>query len=75
MKRVLIWVLSLWSVVGIGWSRSEDGLEELKAKERLLSYLEKDAVSPGANSLMVPLTLIQGAASKGAGNLETLKII
>ncbi|PPD81019.1 hypothetical protein GOBAR_DD22045 [Gossypium barbadense] len=66
MKRVLIWVLSLWSIVGIGWSRSEDGLQELKAKDRLLSFLEKDAVSPGANSLMIPLTLIQGAASKGA---------
>ncbi|TYJ09089.1 hypothetical protein E1A91_A11G117100v1 [Gossypium mustelinum] len=70
MKRVLIWVLSLWSVVGIGWSRSEDGLQELKAKDRLLSFLEKDAVSPGANSLMIPLTLIQGAASKGAVCLD-----
>ncbi|XWS46363.1 hypothetical protein CRYUN_Cryun14cG0058800 [Craigia yunnanensis] len=70
MKRVLIWVLSLWSVVGIGLSGSEDGLEELKAKESLLSYLEKDSVSPGANSLMVPLTLIQGAASKGAVCLD-----
>ena len=71
MKRVLIWVLSLWSVVGIGLSRSEDGLEELKAKESLLSYLEKDAVYPGANTLMIPLTLNQGAASKGAGNSVT----
>ena len=71
MKRVLIWVLSLWSVVGIGLSRSEDGLLELKAKESFLSYLEKAAVSPDSNSLMVPLTLIQGAASKGAGNSET----
>ncbi|XP_052480349.1 pectin acetylesterase 6 isoform X2 [Gossypium raimondii] len=70
MKRVLIWVLSLWSIVGIGWSRSEDGLQELKAKDRLLSFLEKDAVSPGANSLMIPLTLIQGAASKGAVCLD-----
>lgn len=71
MKRVLIWVLSLWSVVGIGWSRSDDGLQELKAKDRLLSLLEKDAVSPGANSPMIPLTLIQGAASKGAGTSQT----
>ncbi|XWS31921.1 hypothetical protein CRYUN_Cryun23aG0117200 [Craigia yunnanensis] len=70
MKRVLVWVLSLWSVVGIGLSRSEYGLVELKAKESLLSYLEKDAVSPGSNSLMVPLTLIQGAASKGAVCLD-----
>ncbi|XVF80374.1 hypothetical protein PTKIN_Ptkin15bG0064600 [Pterospermum kingtungense] len=68
MKLVLIWVLSLWSVVGIGLSRSEDGLEELKAKESLLSLL---AVSPGAGAtLMVSLTLIQGASSKGAVCLD-----
>ncbi|XVF72860.1 hypothetical protein PTKIN_Ptkin12aG0154800 [Pterospermum kingtungense] len=70
MKRVLIWVLSLWSVVGVGLSRSQDGLKELKAKESWLSYLEKDAEAPGANPIMVPLTLIQGADSKGAVCLD-----
>ncbi|OMO82296.1 Pectinacetylesterase [Corchorus olitorius] len=70
MKRLLIWVFSLFCVLGIGLSRSENGLEDLKAKESLLSYLEKDAVSPGPNSLMVPLTLIQGAAAKGAVCLD-----
>ncbi|XP_039061837.1 pectin acetylesterase 3-like [Hibiscus syriacus] len=70
MKGVLIWVLSLWTVIGVGLSRSEAGLEELNAKEGLLSFLEKNVVSPGANSLLVPLTLIQGAASKGAVCLD-----
>lgn len=72
MKQVLIWVLSLLSVIEIGLSRSENGFEELKAKDRLLSFLEEDAVSSahGANSPMIPLTQIQGAASKGAVCLD-----
>ncbi|XVE73560.1 hypothetical protein DITRI_Ditri11bG0128500 [Diplodiscus trichospermus] len=71
MKQVLLWVLNLWSVVGICLVRYEDGLQELRAnKESFLSYLEKDAMSPGTNSLMVPLTLVQGAASKGAVCLD-----
>lgn len=52
------------------FSRSEDVLEAMKARERVLSFLENDAVVSGSPSkpLMVPLTLIQGADSKGAGD-------
>ncbi|MBA0862069.1 hypothetical protein Goshw_003990 [Gossypium schwendimanii] len=62
MKLVLLWVLGLWSVSGIGLSRSES----------FLSYLDEEVtVSPGSTTtLIVPLTLIQGAASKGAVCLD-----
>ncbi|KAK8489919.1 hypothetical protein V6N13_003017 [Hibiscus sabdariffa] len=70
MKRFLLLVLSLWSLALVDLSRSEDGFEELIAKESLLSYLDEETVSPGANSLMVPLTLIPGAVSKGAVCLD-----
>ncbi|KAE8657769.1 Pectin acetylesterase 6 [Hibiscus syriacus] len=70
MKWYLLWVLSLWSVALIDLSRSEDVFEELIAEEIFPSYLDEEAVSPGANSLMVPLTLIPGAVSKGAVCLD-----
>ncbi|TYH38936.1 hypothetical protein ES332_D12G145200v1, partial [Gossypium tomentosum] len=62
MKLVLLWVLGLWSVSGIDLSRSES----------FLSYLDEEVtVSPGSTTtLIVPLTLIQGAASKGAVCLD-----
>ncbi|MBA0743711.1 hypothetical protein Gogos_006370 [Gossypium gossypioides] len=62
MKLVLLWVLGLWSVSRIDLSRSES----------FLSYLDEEVtVSPGSNTtLIVPLTLIQGAASKGAVCLD-----
>ncbi|KAJ4727950.1 Pectin acetylesterase [Melia azedarach] len=54
------------------FSRSEDVLVAMKARERVLSFLENDAVVSGSPSkpLMVPLTLIQGADSKGAVCLD-----
>ncbi|XP_039001141.1 pectin acetylesterase 6-like [Hibiscus syriacus] len=70
MKWYLLWVLSLWCVSLIGLSRSEYGFEEPIAEESFLSYLDEEAVSSGANSLMVPLTLIPGAVSKGAVCLD-----
>ncbi|KAG4115703.1 hypothetical protein ERO13_D12G122700v2 [Gossypium hirsutum] len=62
MKLVLLWVLGLWSVSGIDLSRSES----------FLSYLDEEVtMSPGSTTtLIVPLTLIQGAASKGAVCLD-----
>lgn len=41
--------------------------EDLDARETSLSYLENDAAAAVSEPLMVPLTLIQGADSKGAG--------
>lgn len=53
--------------------RSASGFfEDLDAREASLSYLENDAAAAAAMSkpLMVPLTLIQGADSKGAVCLD-----
>ncbi|KAE8660239.1 Pectin acetylesterase 6 [Hibiscus syriacus] len=61
MKWYLLWVLSLWTLAFIDLSRSEYSFEELIAEESFLSYLDEEAVSPGANCLTVPLTLIPGA--------------
>lgn len=55
MKFLLAFVLVLQLVLG----RWVDGFEDLNVTE--LSYL------PVGNPLMVPLTLIRGAAAKGAG--------
>ncbi|GMI98941.1 Pectin Acetyesterase 6, pectin acetylesterase 6 [Hibiscus trionum] len=70
MKWFLLRVLSLWSLALIDMSRSENGFEELIAEEIYPSYFDEEAVFPGANSLMVPLTLIPGAVSKGAVCLD-----
>lgn len=48
--------------------RSASGFfEDLDARETSLSYFENDAAA-ASEPLTVPLTLIQGADSKGAGN-------
>ncbi|GLU16632.1 hypothetical protein SLE2022_330550 [Rubroshorea leprosula] len=73
MKGAGIWIWGLlWCVVGVAaLSRSVDGFDDLSAKESLLSRLETDDTSPSpANQLMVPLTLIHGAAAKGAVCLD-----
>lgn len=44
--------------------------EDLDARETSLSYLENDAAAAVSEPLMVPLTLIQGADSKGAVCLD-----
>ncbi|GKU90523.1 hypothetical protein SLEP1_g4509 [Rubroshorea leprosula] len=73
MKGAGVWIWGLlWCVVGVAaLSRSVDGFDDLSAKESLLSLLETDDTSPSpANQLMVPLTLIHGAAAKGAVCLD-----
>ncbi|TXG63179.1 hypothetical protein EZV62_010173 [Acer yangbiense] len=63
-----VWFLCCFLSFGVVLSRSEDGFEDLKARESLLSYLEHDAVAePAPQPVMIGLTLIQGADSKGAG--------
>ncbi|XP_030460342.1 pectin acetylesterase 6 [Syzygium oleosum] len=66
---VLVWCLCF--AFGFALCRSEVGLEDLREGEGLFSYLESDAVSPSASQpLMVGLTLIEGAAAKGAVCLD-----
>lgn len=60
-----------WGVEGLEAEEIFSGNETNVSFLESLSYLESvygvaDA-SPPANALMVPLTLIQGAAAKGAG--------
>lgn len=68
LRAMLLWCLSVALVVSV--CRSEDTLQDLSGKERLLSYLENYAVSAATAApkpLMVGLTLIHGADAKGAG--------
>ncbi|PKI68669.1 pectin acetylesterase 3 [Punica granatum] len=71
-RMVVGWCL--FAVLGAALCRSEDGLssfEDLDQREGALSFLESHAVSPAApKPLMVGLTLIQGAAAKGAVCLD-----
>lgn len=74
MKVILTVLGYVCCVVGVVLSGSELGSFEdftviEKQKEGLLSLVENDkAASPvSSKPLMVPLTLIQGAASTGAG--------
>ncbi|OWM79713.1 hypothetical protein CDL15_Pgr023125 [Punica granatum] len=71
-RMVVGWCL--FAVLGAALCRSEDGLssfEDLDQREGALSFLESHAVSPAApKPLMVGLTLIQGAAAKGADGLR-----
>lgn len=65
MKVVVKWVWGFWCLIGAVLSRSVD------ADDGLFSLLEKNAAStPTAKPLMVPLTLIPGAAAKGAVCLD-----
>ncbi|KAK4849081.1 hypothetical protein QYF36_020613 [Acer negundo] len=66
-----VWFLCCFLCFEVVLSRSEDGFEDLKARESLLSYLEHDAVAePAPQPVMIGLTLIQGADSKGAVCLD-----
>lgn len=71
MKVVEIVVLYFFvcNVIGIVLGGSNDEFEDLKEREETLSMLETGAVSPSSpvKPLMVDLTLIEGADSKGAG--------
>lgn len=73
MKREgrLVAYLYACSVIGLVFAGSLDVFEDFKT----LSFLESDAGSPSspvAQPLMVDLTLIQGADSKGAGTTQSL---
>ncbi|GLU16636.1 hypothetical protein SLE2022_330580 [Rubroshorea leprosula] len=72
MKMAVTWIWGLlWYVVGVALSRSVDGFDDLSATESLLSGLGTDATSSSpAKQRMVPLTLISGAAAKGAVCLD-----
>lgn len=80
--HILTVLVNVCCIVGIVLSGSDDNgafenlyardIEKEKVKEGLLSFLENDAApSPSSpKPLMIPLTLIQGAASKGAVCLD-----
>ncbi|GKU90521.1 hypothetical protein SLEP1_g4508 [Rubroshorea leprosula] len=72
MKVAVTWIWGLlWYVIGVALSRSVDGFDDLSATESLLSGLGTDATSSSpAKQRMVPLTLIPGAAAKGAVCLD-----
>ncbi|CAH2063066.1 unnamed protein product, partial [Thlaspi arvense] len=65
---VLLWiavaVCSLGSVAAVIQSGSSDGFREPRDTETAISFLENESIASKAS--MVPLTLIQGADSKGA---------
>lgn len=69
----------LFAALSAPLCRSEDGygsFEDLDQKEGVLSFLESDAVSTNApKPLMVALTLIRGAAAKGAGSVSILLVL
>ena len=68
MRNVLLIVLSVCSVASVVRSGSSDGFTKLRDTETAISLLEKKLMAPEV--AMVPLTLIQGAGSKGAGTLS-----
>lgn len=74
MKCVGFVFCILYFVYVINQCRSDDGFEDLKAADSVLSFFENDVTvaGPTPRPLMVPLTLIQGADSKGAGMVPTV---
>lgn len=86
MRKVLTVLGYIFCVAGFVLSGSEPGyfgdfnvkkLDREIEKESLLSFLENHAAaatSSSPNPLMVPLTLIQGAASKAAGLSLSLSV-
>lgn len=61
----LLWV---GIVIGLAFRVWVDGFADYRFNETQLSLLEaREASSVGSKSLQVQLTLVQGAASKGAG--------
>lgn len=68
MRNVLLIVFSVCSVASVVRSGSSDGFTKLRDTETAISLLEKKLMAPEV--AMVPLTLIQGAGSKGAGTLS-----
>lgn len=64
-------MLYLCFVIVLSGSATASGFfEDLDARETSHSYLENDAAAAVSEPLMVPLTLIQGADSKGAVCLD-----
>lgn len=72
------WVVILFGIVSSKWGVESFEFDEVFRKNRTrfsflesISYLDTiygvSAAAPPANALMVGLTLIQGAAAKGAG--------
>ncbi|CAN7012892.1 unnamed protein product, partial [Brassica oleracea var. botrytis] len=68
MRSVFLIVLSICSVASVVRSGSSDGFTKLRDTETAISLLEKKLMAPEV--AMVPLTLIQGAGSKGAVCLD-----
>lgn len=70
LRRMMLgWFLCF--AFGFALCRSEEVLEDFGERESLLPYLDSDAVSPSTSQPhMVGLTLIQGAAAKGAVCLD-----
>lgn len=72
MKQVQVLSLFVCALIGNVLSGSSHDFQDLKDREGVLSFLEySEAVSSSSSvtdePLMVGLTLIQGADSKGAG--------
>lgn len=79
MKQLILVVAFAFISVAISGTRSETETETHSFSQSPLSLLENDAVSVSLDAakplpLMVPLTLIQGAASKGAGDTLFLSL-
>ncbi|CAH2063140.1 unnamed protein product [Thlaspi arvense] len=75
MRSLLLWiavaVCSLCSVAAVVRSGSSDGFREPRDTETAISLQENELTATSASELnMVPLTLIKGADSKGAGTLS-----
>ncbi|CAH2074589.1 unnamed protein product [Thlaspi arvense] len=72
MRSILLWiavaVCSLGSAAAVIRSGSSDGFGKRRDTETAISYLENESIASKAT--MVPLTLIQGADSKGAVCLD-----
>lgn len=72
MLRVVAVVCCLW-LCSVVWSGSSEGIGNVRDTDAEISLLESQmtATSP-SQLLMVPLTLIQRAGSKGAGTIISL---
>lgn len=73
---IAVVVCSLCSVAAVVWSGSGDGFEKPRDTETAISLLENEMMASSSASQvpMVPLTLIQGADSKGAGTFLSLSL-